>query len=68
MRAKTILIAGLIAGVAATPAAAQQQGSAGNGFITAVRDNDGGKAVGLLKTNGSTVINYRNDAGEGALH
>ena len=58
----------LIAAVAITPAAAQLGGSSGVNFLTAVRERDGGKATSLLDASGSTVLNYKDDRGDGAVH
>lgn len=37
-------------------------------FLQAVRERDGAKVEELLRAQGSTVINSRNDKGEAALH
>ena len=58
----------LTAAVAITPAAAQLGGSSGVNFLTAVRERDGGKATSLLDASGSTVLNYKDDRGDGAVH
>lgn len=49
------------------PAAAQFK-SAGYDFIQAVRDRDGNKVTELVNQPGSTVVNYRDDSGEAAIH
>ena len=53
--------------VLAVPAGAQFANS-GYTFLEAVRDRDGTKATELLKAPGSTVVNFRDDRGEAALH
>ena len=58
----------LLLGALASPLAAQQSGSDGEAFLKAVRETDGGKAIGLLNARGSTVVNYRGYAGDSALH
>ncbi|NJC04841.1 ankyrin repeat protein [Sphingomonas kaistensis] len=52
----------------AVPVAAQTTQSPGYSFLQAVRDRDGNKATELVQQPGSTVINYRDDRGESALH
>ncbi len=52
----------------AAPAAAQKIGSDGEAFLTALREGNGSKAVSLAEGKGSTVMNYRGDDGESALH
>jgi len=54
--------------IAATPAVAQVAGSDGEAFLTALKAGDGGKALGLVEKNGSTVVNYRGADGNAALH
>jgi ankyrin repeat protein len=54
--------------LAATPASAQVSSSASYSFLSAVREREGGKATELLNAPGSTVVNARDDRGEGALH
>ena len=54
--------------LAAAPASAQKLESDGEAFLTALREGNGSKAVGLAEGKGSTVINYRGDNGESALH
>jgi len=54
-------------GAAALPAQAQFANT-GYGFLSAVRDRDGSKATELLDAPGSTVVNFRDDKGDGALH
>jgi uncharacterized protein len=60
-----IWIAALAA--AALPAPAVAQASDIETFISAVRDRDGGKATGILRARGTTVLNSRNLRGETAL-
>ena len=50
----------------AAPAPAQISMSSGD-FVAAVRDRDGDKAMELLQSRGSQIINLRNDRGETAL-
>lgn len=52
----------------AVPVAAQTTQSPGYSFLQAVRERDGNKATELVQQPGSTVINYRDDRGESALH
>ncbi len=54
--------------VASASTALAQYAPAGLGFLQAVRDRDGAKVEELLAADGSTVVNYRNDRGEAALH
>ena len=54
--------------MAATPAAAQLAGSDGEAFIAAMKNGEGGKAIELIDKAGSTVVNYRGDDGNTALH
>jgi hypothetical protein len=54
--------------LAATPAAAQLAGSDGEAFIAAMKNGEGGKAIELIDKAGSTVVNYRGDDGNTALH
>jgi ankyrin repeat protein len=61
------LLTALCLGAAALPASAQFANS-GYSFLQAVRERDGAKATELLKAPGSTVVNFRDDRGEGALH
>ena len=49
-------------------AAEAQFGSDGDNFIKAVKEEDANKAIGLINGKGSTVINYRGDDGDAALH
>lgn len=49
------------------PAAAQKLESDGEAFLTALKEGNGSKAVGLAEAKGSTVINYRGDLGETPL-
>jgi uncharacterized protein len=55
-------------GIGATAAAAQQFGSDGYNFLKAVEERDANKAIELVTAKGSTVINYRGDKGDAALH
>ena len=54
--------------IAAVPAGAQLSGSDGEAFIRAMKEGEGGKAVDLIDKAGSTVVNYRGDDGNAALH
>ena len=54
--------------LAAAPATAQKLASDGEAFLSALRESNGTKALGLAEGKGSTVINYRGDHGESALH
>ena len=60
------LAAWLADGLAAAPAAAQGNFMAGD-FVGAVRDRDGDKAMELLRSRGTRIINTRDDKGETAL-
>jgi len=51
-----------------SPLLAQQSGSDGEAFLNAVRDSNGGKAIELLSSRGSTVVNYRGYSGDAGLH
>ena len=48
--------------------AANGQLSAGFSFLKAVEERDGAKASDLLQAQGSTVVNFQDDEGNGALH
>ena len=61
------LLTALCLATVAVPAGAQFANT-GYSFLQAVRERDGAKATELLKAPGSTVINFRDDRGEGALH
>lgn len=51
------------------PVAAQTQfGSDGDRLLTAVKEGDGAAATALITQPGSTVVNYRDQDGNGALH
>jgi ankyrin repeat protein len=69
---KVLALGALLASTTLTlsesPASAQVSTSASYGFLTAVKERDGGKATQLLNAPGSTVVNSRDDRGEGALH
>lgn len=54
--------------VASASTALAQYAPAGLTFLQAVRDRDGAKVEELLGADGSTVVNFRNDRGEAALH
>lgn len=61
------LIAGMVAALAAVPAAAQFSDS--YNFLKAVRDRDGAKVQAAVDQPGSTVVNTRDfSTGEGGLH
>ena len=62
-----------LAAGAAAPLAAQVAGSVGYGyagpqFLKAVRDGDGAKATELADSSGPSVINFRGNDGDAALH
>jgi uncharacterized protein len=66
--ALALVFSAAIAGVC-TPVAAQiGYGYKGAQFLKAVRDGDGVKATEFAEAEGSTVINYRGDDGDAALH
>jgi ankyrin repeat protein len=52
----------------ALPAAAQNIGTGGYSFLSAVKERNAAKALELLNAPGSTLVNARDDRGEGALH
>ena len=54
--------------IAAAPAAAQLAGSDGEAFIAAMKNGESSKAIDLIEKPGSTVVNYRGDDGNTALH
>ena len=60
-----LLVAAIVAGIAATPAAGQF-GSDSDRFITAVDARDGAAAIELLRAR-PTIVNARSGAGETAL-
>lgn len=55
-------------GLWASVAGAQQLGSDGSAFLSAVKSKDAAKALALLSARGSTVVNYRGEQDEAALH
>lgn len=61
------LLAAICLAATAVPTAAQFANS-GYAFLQAVRERDGSKASEFLKAPGSTVVNFRDDKGDGALH
>lgn len=61
------LLTALCLGAAAIPASAQQTNN-GYSFLQAVRERDGSKATEMLSAPGATVVNFRDDKGDGALH
>jgi ankyrin repeat protein len=61
------LLAALCLSAVALPASAQFAHS-GYAFLQSVRERDGTKVTEMLKAPGSTVVNFRDDKGEGALH
>lgn len=67
MNKRSVAIGALLALSLAMPAAAQVQ-SPGYSFIQAVRERDGNKATDLVQQPGSTVVNYRDDKGDAAIH
>ena len=54
--------------IAAVPATAQVTGSDGEAFIAAMKEGNASKAIDLINKPGSTVVNYRGDDGNAALH
>lgn len=69
MTAKWIAAAtALLLGVAAPGAAQVGFGYGGPQFLKAVREGDGAKATELADSSGPSVINYRGDDGDAALH
>lgn len=60
--------AGLLLGVTAPTAAQIGFGYDGPKFLDAVREGDGAKATELADSSGPSVINYRGDDGDAALH
>ena len=65
---RTLEIALAALALVAAPAVAQQTQSDGDAFLTALREGNGSKAVELAQGKGSTVVNYRGEGGETALH
>ena len=63
---KLLSVAFMIAAVPATATA--QYASAGSEFLKAIKERDGSKVMELLDAQGSTVVNYRDDKGQAALH
>ena len=47
---------------------AAQFASEGVGFLQAVKERDGAKVNDLIRANGASIINYRPEGGEPALH
>lgn len=69
MRNKLKLFALALALAPIASGATAQFSSAGAEFLKAVRERDGTKVMGLLQTDGSTVVNFRDYGdGEAALH
>ncbi len=58
----------ILIGMVAMPLSAQQMGAIGESFLSAVREQDGAKAMELIGGRGSTVLNFRGAKGENALH
>lgn len=61
------LLTALCLGAAALPASAQYANS-GYSFLQAVRERDGNKVTEMLDVPGTTVVNFRDDKGDAALH
>lgn len=61
-----MLGAGLAAALAAG-AGAQQHGSEAESFLSAIREQDGAKAEAIVRSQGSSVLNYRGYSGETPL-
>ena len=63
-----LVFSAAIAGVCAPGAAQIGFGYDGPTFLKAVREANGAKVVEMVEAEGSTVINYRGDDGDSALH
>jgi ankyrin repeat protein len=63
---KVLAVAAVLAG--ASTSALGQYISVGYKFIEAVKARDGAKVTEQLQSDRAAVINFRNDAGDGALH
>lgn len=63
-----LLVASLALASMSAPAVAQQFANSGYAFLQAVRERDGAKVTELLNAPGSTVVNFRDDSGDTALH
>lgn len=69
MRTRWMGLAAVMMVAAAAGAGAQVGfGYDGAQFLSAVRDGDGAKATALADSSGPSVINYRGDDGDAALH
>ncbi|UUR07285.1 ankyrin repeat domain-containing protein [Sphingomonas glaciei] len=68
MSKRRAAIGALLLACLAMPVSAQTTQSPGYSFLQAVRERDGNKATELVQQPGSTVLNYRDDRGESALH
>lgn len=68
MRRAMMTMAVAAAMLAVAPATAQKIESDGEAFLTALRESNGSKAYNLVEGHGSTVVNYRGEGGEAALH
>jgi ankyrin repeat protein len=66
-KVKLLAAALMLAGVSAD-ASAQQFANSGYAFLQAVRERDGAKVTEMLSAPGSTVVNFRDDSGNGAVH
>ncbi|WP_205479852.1 ankyrin repeat domain-containing protein [Sphingomonas arenae] len=67
MTRKRGIVAACVLALAAVPAGAQFA-SGGFTFLQAVQQRDGAKATEMLNSPGSSLVNFRNDEGTGALH
>jgi ankyrin repeat protein len=67
MSKRTAAVGALLLMSLAVPAAAQFT-SPGYSFLKAVKERDGTKATELLQQPGSTVVNFRDDSGDAAIH
>ena len=63
---KLLTLLAIAMGLVATPAAAQR--SAGEDFLTAVREDDRGAILEAVNDPGFTLVNFRGYKGETALH
>jgi len=66
-RAMTWMLAAGFAATLATSAGAQQAGSDAEAFLSAIREQDGAKALAIETKSGPAVVNYRGYSGETPL-
>lgn len=62
---KMLVASGLLA---TATAAGAQYASSGYEFLKSVRERDGAKVVEMVGSGGPTILNFRDDKGESALH